>query len=73
MGRRINTNKKNERNIKGEIDTEVINFEVLEREFLDYIESFILQCKKNLNIDIKLVQTIDEGDILSEPEEQKSL
>lgn len=45
-GRRINTNKKNERNIAREIDTETINFDILEAE----LSANLKQAAKELSV-----------------------
>lgn len=45
-GRRINTNKKNERNIAREIDTETINFDILESELYEALT----QAAKELSV-----------------------
>lgn len=54
LNRRLNTNKKTERNIAAEVQTETINFDLLDQEFKRYLLNFIEECKDKLNIDIEL-------------------
>lgn len=63
-GRRMNTNKKNERNLEGEINTEVINFEMLEREFTNNLDKFCKEVNKKFGTNIKWVKVTDEVDIV---------
>lgn len=63
-GRRMNTNKKNERNLEGEINTEVINFELLEREFTNNLDKFCKELNDKLGVNVKWVKTTDEVDIV---------
>lgn len=54
LNRRINTNKKSERNTASEVKTETINFDVLDQEFKRYLLLFKQECKEKLNIDIEV-------------------
>lgn len=63
-GRRMNTNKKNERNLEGEINTEVINFEMLEREFTNNLEKFVKEINTKFGCNVKWVKLTDEVDIV---------
>lgn len=60
MGRRINTNKKTERNVSGEIDVEVDNFMIMEREMEQYLENFIQEANEKLGISMKLQKVTAE-------------
>lgn len=60
LNRRINTNKKSERNISKEIDTEVINFDILDQEFRRELLLFKEQCKRNLNLDFEVLDIVSE-------------
>lgn len=73
LGRRVNTNKKAERNISREIDTEVINFEILDEEFKRYLELFKQECKDKLKIDIEIQNIVLNGMINETPETNNTI
>ena len=54
LNRRLNTNKKQERNIAAEIQTETINFDLLDQEFKRYLMIFVEDCKDKLGEDVEL-------------------
>lgn len=75
-GRRINTNKKAERNIKSEIDTETINFDILESELYNYLVQAAKELSVLFNCDIKITskmleleaeQELAEKGVVNEP------
>lgn len=61
LNRRLNTNKKSERNIAAEIQTETINFDLLDQEFKRYLLVFMEDCKEKLGIDIEIVDYIKDS------------
>ena len=60
LNRRINTNKKNERNVSSEIATETINFDILDQEFKRYLLIFKEECSDNLGLNINIIDTVSE-------------
>lgn len=68
LGRRINTNKKNERNIAREIDTETINFDILEQDFVGYLQIFIKEVNSKFGLQIEIVEQAKEQ--LAETEQE---
>lgn len=58
LGRRVNTNKKADRNISAEVDTEVVNFEVLDTPMESKLEDFAKEVSKKLKIKIKYVSVM---------------
>lgn len=78
LGRRINTNKKAERNIAREIDTETINFDILEQDFLNYLEQFVEELNEKFgeNVEIEnlalVIDKDEEGEIKDEQDTTKS-
>lgn len=66
LNRRINTNKKNERNIAAEVWTETVNFDLLDQEYKRYLRLFIKECKNKLNLDIELIDYILDSQPASE-------
>lgn len=66
LNRRVNTNKKSERNISAEIRTETINFDLLDQEFKRYLEYFIQECYDKLGENIKLIDLITDLNSIDE-------
>lgn len=54
LNRRLNTNKKRERNIAAEIQTETINFDLLDQEYKRYLLIFIEECKEKFGLELEL-------------------
>lgn len=54
LNRRLNTNKKRERNIAAEIQTETINFDLLDQEYKRYLMIFIEDCQDKLDEKVEL-------------------
>lgn len=71
LNRRLNTNKKRERNIAAEVQTETINFDLLDQEFKRYLQNFVEDCKEVLNEEIELLDFI--ADASTEEEEGKEM
>lgn len=67
-GRRVNTNKKEERNIKKEIDTETINFDILESELYDSLIVAAEKLSKIFNTTITVESKILEMQKVEEEE-----
>lgn len=61
LNRRLNTNKKRERNIAAEIQTETINFDLLDQEFKRYLMIFVEECKDKLQEDVILIDFIADS------------
>lgn len=61
LGRRINTNKKAARNVAGEIDTETINFDILDEDFKNYLELFIRDINDKFDTSVRLISVIDDN------------
>lgn len=61
LNRRLNTNKKKERNIQAEVQTETINFDLLDQEFKRYLLLFIEEVKEKFNEDIELIDFIADS------------
>lgn len=66
LNRRINTNKKSERNISAEIRTETINFDLLDQEFKRYLTYFIEECYDKLGEKIELIDLITDLNVIDE-------
>lgn len=62
-GRRTNTNKKSDRNLEGEINVEVVNFDILDAEFRGYLDKFVKDLNKTFKRKIKLVSLVDDMQI----------
>lgn len=58
LGRRINTNKKNARNVSDEIDTETINFDILDSDLQEYIDMGIEEMKDKFGLEISMTPVI---------------
>lgn len=71
-GRRVNTNKKNERNIAKEIDTETVNFDVLENDFERLLNSAIkeMNSKWGLSLTVQNMAQVftNDGPVEGEPD-----
>lgn len=61
LNRRLNTNKKKERNIAAEVQTETINFDLLDQEFKRYLLLFVEECKEILDEEIELIDFIADS------------
>lgn len=58
LNRRLNTNKKQERNIAAEIQTETINFDLLDQEFKRYLLIFIEELNEKVGEKVELIDFI---------------
>lgn len=69
-GRRINTNKKVARNVAGEIDTETINFDILETEYYSRLTQAAKELSEIFGTTIKVVSTVEDvqTDIEGDPD-----
>ncbi len=61
-GRRINTNKKNERNIASEIDTETINFDILDERSFKWLRNGIKELNKKFGLNVSINAIVEEKD-----------
>lgn len=67
QGVRINTNKKKERNVAGEVRAETSIFDIHEQDFLFYLEKFKDEVKEKFQVNIEindLIKNLDEQDKL---------
>lgn len=63
--RRINTNKKNERNISKEIDTETVNFDILDMDMYKWLDIAVRELKDKLSIDVEIIAVVEEKEEVS--------
>lgn len=54
-GRRVNTNKKNERNIAKEIDTETVNFDILENDMERYLNIAVQEMNEKWGLSLEVI------------------
>lgn len=59
-GRKINTNKKNERNVSKEIDTETINFDILEDGLKTALKMGVKRANEILGLELEFVSLEEE-------------